>query len=87
MKQNRRQFIKTSALAAAALTTPNIFATTAVKKQPLLYKKMKLSWTPYNLQLRHVFTISGFREKPHRGAHKIEFDGLKGYGEASSHPI
>ena len=87
MKQNRRQFIKTSALAAAALTTPNIFATTAVKKQPLLYKKMKLSWTPYNLQLRHVFTISGFSRKTTPVVlTKIEFDGLKGYGEASLPP-
>ena len=87
MKRNRRQFIKTSALAAAALTAPNISATTAAKKQPLLYKKMKLSWTPYNLQLRHVFTISGFSRKTTPVVlTKIEFDGLKGYGEASLPP-
>jgi L-alanine-DL-glutamate epimerase-like enolase superfamily enzyme len=87
MKQNRRQFIKTSALAAAALTAPNISATTAAKKQLLLYKKMKLSWTPYDLQLRHVFTISGFSRKTTPVVlTKIEFDGLEGYGEASLPP-
>jgi len=87
MKQNRRQFIKTSTLAAAALLSPSISITSAPKQQPLFSKKMKLSWTPYDLQLRHVFTISGFSRKTTPVVlTKIEFDGLEGYGEASLPP-
>lgn len=48
---------------------------------------MKLSWTPYNLQLKHTFTISGFsRTTTPVVLTKIEYDGLVGYGEASLPP-
>ena len=48
---------------------------------------MKLSWTPYNLQLKHVFTISGFSRKSTPVViTRIEYDGLVGYGEASLPP-
>jgi L-alanine-DL-glutamate epimerase-like enolase superfamily enzyme len=48
---------------------------------------MKLSWTPYDLQLRHVFTISGFSRKTTPVVlTRIEYDGLTGYGEASLPP-
>ncbi len=46
MKQNRRDFLKTSALATAAMAVRPIFSQTkSVKKST----KMKLSWTPYDL--------------------------------------
>lgn len=49
--------------------------------------KMKLSWTPYDLQLNHTFTISGFsRTTTPVVLIKIEYDGLIGYGEASLPP-
>lgn len=48
---------------------------------------MKLSWAPYNLQLNHTFTISGFSRKTTPVVlTKIEFDGWEGYGEASLPP-
>ena len=48
---------------------------------------MKLSWTPYDLQLNHTFTISGFSRKTTPVVlTKIEYDGLVGYGEASLPP-
>lgn len=48
---------------------------------------MKLFWTPYDLQLRHTFTISGFSRKTTPVVlTKIEYDGLVGYGEASLPP-
>ena len=48
---------------------------------------MKLSWTPYDLQLKHVFTISGFSRKTTPVViTRIEYDGLVGYGEASLPP-
>lgn len=48
---------------------------------------MKLSWTPYNLELIHTFTISGFSRKTTPVVvTKLEYDGLVGYGEASLPP-
>ncbi len=84
MKQNRRDFLKTSALATAAMAVRPIFSQTkSVKKST----KMKLSWTPYDLELRHTFTISGFSRKTTPVVlTKIEYDGLAGYGEASLPP-
>ena len=48
---------------------------------------MKLTWTPYDLQLKHVFTISGYSRKSTPVViTRIEYDGLIGYGEASLPP-
>jgi L-alanine-DL-glutamate epimerase-like enolase superfamily enzyme len=48
---------------------------------------MKLSWTPYDLQLRHTFTISGYSRKTTPVVlTRLEQDGLVGYGEASLPP-
>lgn len=48
---------------------------------------MKLSWTPYNLELVHTFTISGFsRNTTPVVLTKLEYGGLVGYGEASLPP-
>lgn len=87
MKQNRRHFLKMSTMAAAVLTAPSLFSacTPSRKKQSNL--KMNLSWTAYNLQLNHTFTISGFSRKTTPVVLvKIEYDGLEGYGEASLPP-
>ncbi|MDR1742302.1 MAG: dipeptide epimerase [Dysgonamonadaceae bacterium] len=86
--QNRRQFIKSSAVAAAAIAVP---ALPSVAQQPKkstnISGKMKLTWTPYDLQLNHTFTISGFSRKTTPVVlTKIEYDGLAGYGEASLPP-
>ena len=49
--------------------------------------KMKLSWAPYELELKHTFTISGFSRKTTPVVlTSIEYDGLVGYGEASLPP-
>ena len=85
MKQSRRQFIKSSAAAVAALSLPSLPA--VAKPEPLNSSKMKLSWAPYDLELRHTFTISGFSRKTTPVVlTKIEYDGLTGYGEASLPP-
>lgn len=88
MKQNRRQFLRSTALAAAAMAAPSLPAAVADKKRFRLNSdKMKLSWTPYDLQLNHTFTISGFSRKTTPVVlTKIEYDGLEGYGEASLPP-
>ncbi|HBX45465.1 dipeptide epimerase [Limibacterium fermenti] len=88
MKQNRRQFIQTSASAAAVIAAaPLISAVKPTRKPTNVSVNMKLSWTPYDLQLRHVFTISGFSRKTTLVVlTRIEYDGLTGYGEASLPP-
>ncbi|MDD2474293.1 MAG: enolase C-terminal domain-like protein [Dysgonamonadaceae bacterium] len=88
MKTNRRNFIKTSAMAAASLAVP---ATSIMGNNKTFKNKssarMKLTWTTYDLQLKHVFTISGFSRKTTPVVlTKIEYDGLVGYGEASLPP-
>ena len=85
MKKSRRQFLKTSALAAVSAFTMPTLANYATKHPNS--SKMKLTWTPYNLQLKHTFTISGFsRTTTPVVLTKIEYDGLIGYGEASLPP-
>jgi L-alanine-DL-glutamate epimerase-like enolase superfamily enzyme len=81
--QNRRQFLRNSALAVATLAVPKTsFAFPGNKRHSS--NKMKLSWTPYNLQLNHTFTISGYsRTTTPVVLTKIEYEGLEGYGEAS----
>jgi len=50
-------------------------------------KGLKLSFTPYNLQLKHVFTLAGSsRNTTPVMLTKIEFDGITGFGEASMPP-
>ncbi|ULB34960.1 MULTISPECIES: dipeptide epimerase [Proteiniphilum] len=87
MKQDRRQFLKTSAFMAAALAAPSFTLSGASKKTAKSSVKMKLTWIPYDLQLRHTFTISGFSRKTTPVVlTRIEYDGLEGYGEASLPP-
>ena len=91
MNANRRKFIKTSALAAASIAIPSTNIMGKNKSNTTMRTKtsgrMKLSWTPYDLQLKHVFTISGFSRKTTPIVlTKIEYDGLVGYGEASLPP-
>ena len=91
MNSNRRNFIKTSALVAASLAIPSTTVMGTNKLNNIMRNKtsgpMKLSWTPYDLQLKHVFTISGFSRKTTPVVlTRIEYDGLVGYGEASLPP-
>ena len=87
MKQYRRQFIKNAAMAAATLALPSLSIHASIKQPKQSTAKMKLSWTPYDLQLNHTFTISGFSRKTTPVVlTRIEYDGLEGYGEASLPP-
>lgn len=87
MKRNRRHFLKTFGMAAAFLAAPSMPLATAFPKIRQTRNAMKLFWTPYNLQLNHTFTISGFsRTTTPVVLTKIEHDGLVGYGEASLPP-
>ncbi|MEA4916162.1 dipeptide epimerase [Proteiniphilum sp.] len=85
--QNRRHFLRMSAIAAASLAVPSLLPACTSPKNKQSKSTMKLSWTPYDLQLNHTFTISGFSRKTTPVVlTKIEYDGLEGYGEASLPP-
>ena len=48
---------------------------------------MKLSFAPYELQLRHVFTVSSYSRKTTPGVQvRIDYEGYTGFGEASMPP-
>lgn len=111
--QSRRRFIRSSAMAAFALSAIPATAFSKIITKSSRKKmnhsltqneqsqadpnygtagknnstKFKLSWMPYELQLNHTFTISGFsRATTPVVLTKISYDGLEGYGEASLPP-
>jgi L-alanine-DL-glutamate epimerase-like enolase superfamily enzyme len=89
----KREFIKYSGLAAGALIAAGCTGSAGVgpaaKAQP--HRKgsgvLKLSYRPYELQLRHVFTVATYsRTTTPVVLTTIEYDGVTGYGEASMPP-
>lgn len=87
MKQNRRDFLKTTSLITAASISglsSKSFATNFIKSKGT---KMKFSFKPYTLELKHVFTVAvNSRTTTPVMLTEIEYDGVKGYGEASMPP-
>ena len=50
--------------------------------------KMKLRFFPYELRLRHVFTVAAYSRTTTPDVQvEIEYDGIIGYGEASMPPL
>lgn len=92
MASNRRTFLKLSALAGGALALPGpspAFAASQAKplKPRPAARRMKLSFRPYTLELRHVFTIAiSSRTTTPVVLTEIACDGVVGYGEASMPP-
>lgn len=88
MITNRRKFLKTAVIAIAGtalIGAPTI--TMGKGKTKSLTKKLKLTFHPYDLQLKHLFTIAGSsRTTTPVMLTEIEYDGLVGYGEASMPP-
>lgn len=88
----RRQFIKTAAAAmvgstlpggALAVASPHLFGINRLGARP----RMKLTYFPYELQLRHVFTVATYSRSTTPDVQvELEYDGLVGYGEASMPP-
>lgn len=88
MNQNRKDFLKTGSFIAAGVIGSAIpasgFATNLVKTKN---SKMKLSFKPFTLELKHVFTLSvNSRKTTPVILTEIEYDGIKGFGEASMPP-
>jgi L-Ala-D/L-Glu epimerase len=84
---NRRKFIRNSTLiSAGGIILPNQIYWN-MKKGNLPKSGLKLSFEPYNLQLKHVFTLAGSsRSTTPVMLTKIEFEGITGFGEASMPP-
>ena len=90
---DRRDFLKTAAAAgagAALLGTAGACAPSA--GAPKAYRvggsaRMQLSWAPYELQLRHTFTVASYSRTTTPDVQvEIRYDGFVGHGEASMPP-
>ena len=88
---NRRNFLKLSGLVAGSFIINESLSASemnpAIKAKSGNRAKMKLTFRPYDLQLKHVFTIANSsRTTTPVMLTEIEYDGLIGYGEASMPP-
>ena len=96
----RREFLKTAAAGTLAASTSGILTSCCngadnCKGQTGMFnmnrlgtaKGMKLSFEPYELQLRHTFTVSSYSRKTTPDVQvRIDYEGYTGYGEASMPP-
>lgn len=92
--QNRRDFLKTAAFAAlgSGLVVRQVLAgelspSTLYINKLGLGGKMKMKFFPYELKLRHVFTVATYSRTTTPDVQvEIEYEGITGYGEASMPP-
>ena len=87
MNFSRRNFLKNSTvITLGGIILPhNSYSN--MKKGNLPKAGLKLSFEPYNLQLKHVFTLAGSsRSITPVMLTKLVFEGITGYGEASMPP-
>ena len=89
----RRDFLKATAMGAAgAALAGSGIACKGTGKEPVPYSvggkaRMKLSFFPYELQLRHTFTVASYSRTTTPDVQvRIEYDGFTGHGEASMPP-
>lgn len=90
---NRRDFIKGTAAACIGAGLPscnNNSSSDCIKPVPYSIKggnRMRLSYFPYELSLKHTFTVSSYSRTTTPDVQvQIEYDGFTGYGEASMPP-
>ena len=89
MKQKRRDFLKTTGLLVGTAITASYPAKSLLQKSNGLKMngKLKLSYKPYTLELKHVFTIAtSSRTTTPVVLTEVEYEGIIGYGEASLPP-
>ena len=95
----RREFLKTAAIGTVAATSAGLGSGIlsgcgrAEDKGNFNFNRLgsagglKLSFEPYELQLRHTFTVSSYSRKTTPDVQvRLEFEGFTGYGEASMPP-
>lgn len=91
MKTGRRNFLKRAgALSAAGTVAASVaipYGWARAGGRVTGRDSLKLSFRPYDLQLKHTFTVSGFsRNTTPVVLTTIEYEGFTGYGEASMPP-
>lgn len=90
----RREFIKTAGLVTAGAACTGL---SGCNREPASkgfnFNRLgtggglRLSFEPYELQLRHTFTVSSYSRKTTPDVQvKLEYEGFTGYGEASMPP-
>lgn len=95
----RREFLKTAAIGTVAATSAGLGSGIlsgcgrAEDKGNFNFNRLgsagglKLSFEPYELQLRHTFTVSSYSRKTTPDVQvRLEYEGFTGYGEASMPP-
>jgi L-Ala-D/L-Glu epimerase len=89
MNISRRNFMQTAGLTALAGTAgiETLFAAAGKNPAGKQGKGLSLRFLPYDLQLRHTFTLSNSsRNSTPDILTRLELDGIVGYGEASMPP-
>ena len=89
MKFNRRNFIQTSGLLTLGgiAGVETLFASVDKKSAHRSSKGLSLRFLPYDLKLRHTFTLANSsRNNTPDMLTRLEFEGVFGYGEASMPP-
>ena len=89
MKQTRRNFLLTGSLTAVAglAGVQTSYGNMKNERKKQAGKGLVFRFKPYDLQLRHTFTLAGSsRTTTPDMLTEIEYDGLIGYGEASMPP-
>ena len=96
--QSRRNFLKTAALAAlgSGLAAGSLAANETgggraawfnINRLAGAAPRMRLRFFPYELKLRHVFTVATYSRSTTPDVQvEVEYDGVVGYGEASMPP-
>lgn len=83
----RREFIKLGSLAILGTTVSGFYPQFNSLGFYEMGGRMKFRFYPYNLELKHVFTVAtASRKSTPVMLTEIEFDGVVGYGEASMPP-
>jgi len=93
MNSGRRSFLKSAGAVSLATAIPLVGCTTpgnppvSTPRAQMGKGRMKLSFSPYELQLKHTFTVAGnSRNTTPVVLTEIEYEGVTGYGEASMPP-
>ncbi len=93
MNSGRRSFLKSAGAVSLATVIPMAGCTTSdtppvsTPRAQMGKGRMKLSFSPYELQLKHTFTVAGnSRNTTPVVLTEIEYEGVTGYGEASMPP-
>ena len=85
--QNRRDFLKTTALAAAGVALAGCQCSPRNFPVAKADGRLHLRFFPYELQLQHTFTVASYSRTTTPDVQvEISWEGVTGYGEASMPP-